>query len=123
VTRWLIDGMNVIGSRPDGWWRDRTGAMARLVAALEEFAAGVGEPVTVVLDGRARDVGVVRRVEVVWADQGGRDAADAVIAARVVDDVAPEEVVVVTSDAALAAAVRAAGARVEPAGAFRARLP
>ena len=29
--RWFIDAMNVIGSRPDGWWRDREGAVRRLV--------------------------------------------------------------------------------------------
>src|SRR4051794_7041159 len=39
VPRYLVDGMNVIGSRPDGWWRDRGGAMRRLVADLERFAA------------------------------------------------------------------------------------
>ena len=33
--RWLVDGMNVIGSRPDGWWKDRHAAMAGLVESLE----------------------------------------------------------------------------------------
>ena len=31
----IVDGMNVIGSVPDGWWRDRTGAMRRLLRQLE----------------------------------------------------------------------------------------
>lgn len=26
----IVDGANVVGSRPDGWWRDRAGATARL---------------------------------------------------------------------------------------------
>ena len=54
--RWLVDGNNVIGARPDGWWRDRTGAMARLVAALQAFADATGDAVAVVFDGRERDV-------------------------------------------------------------------
>ena len=45
--------MNVIGSRPDGWWRDRRAAMRRLVADLR---GALGEPVTVVLDGRPFDL-------------------------------------------------------------------
>src|SRR5699024_9247758 len=39
MTRWLVDASNVIGSRPDGWWRDRTGATERLLDALAAFAA------------------------------------------------------------------------------------
>ena len=48
---WIVDASNVIGSRPDGWWRDRAGATRRLVAQLDRFAEGAGEPVIVVLDG------------------------------------------------------------------------
>jgi hypothetical protein len=33
--RWYVDGMNVIGTRPDGWWRDRDAAMLHLVDLLE----------------------------------------------------------------------------------------
>ena len=36
--RWFIDAMNVIGSRPDGWWRDRDGAMRRLVDQVRAWA-------------------------------------------------------------------------------------
>ena len=38
MTRWLVDACNVIGSQPDGWWRDREGATQRLLDALREFA-------------------------------------------------------------------------------------
>ena len=48
--RWLVDGMNVIGTRPDGWWRDRDAAMLRLVDLLERWAAAEGEDVTVVFE-------------------------------------------------------------------------
>ncbi len=48
---WFIDAMNVIGSRPDGWWRDREGAVRRLVDDVREWARGPTEDdVTVVLD-------------------------------------------------------------------------
>ncbi len=40
--RWLVDGMNVIGTRPDGWWKDRHAAMVRLVGQLELWAASAG---------------------------------------------------------------------------------
>jgi hypothetical protein len=36
--RLIVDGMNVIGSRPDGWWRDREGAIRSLVGRLERYA-------------------------------------------------------------------------------------
>jgi len=38
----VIDGMNVIGTRPDAWWRDRHGAMVRLVKLLEQWSAATG---------------------------------------------------------------------------------
>jgi len=54
--RWIVDGMNVIGSRPTGWWRDRPGAMRGLVEELEAFAGQNGDEVTVVFDGRPFDL-------------------------------------------------------------------
>ncbi len=50
VMRWLVDGMNVIGTRPDRWWRDRDAAMLRLVDQLERWAASEGEDVIVVFE-------------------------------------------------------------------------
>ena len=35
----IVDGANVMGSRADGWWRDRAGAMARLHGELAALAA------------------------------------------------------------------------------------
>ncbi len=118
MRRLLVDGMNVIGSRPDGWWRDRTAAMRRLVAALEPLAAR--EEVTVVFDGEPREV-PADRVRVRFAGPG-RDAADAVIADLAARDADPASLEVVTSDAALAARVRAAGVAVVGARGFRARI-
>jgi len=120
--RWIVDGMNVIGSRPDGWWHDRAGAMASLVGALGRFAAATGDPVEMVLDGRPRELPKAADVEVHFASTRGRDAADRDIGAMVEADGSPGALTVVTSDRALAARVRAAGAEVVGAGAFRRRL-
>lgn len=109
---WLVDGNNVMGARPDGWWRDREGAMRRLVAALDAFADRTGEDVAVVFDGREREIGA-ERVDVAFAPH-----ADDEIAHR-----ARTGVTVATSDAELAARVRRRGADVVGAGAFRSRLP
>jgi predicted RNA-binding protein with PIN domain len=119
--RWLVDGMNVIGSRPDGWWRDRTGAMRRLTRELDAFAAATGDPVTVVFDGRPREI-EAGRVDVRFARRRGPDAADDDIAAIAAGDDDPGALRVVTSDARLAGRVRAAGAEVVGAGELRRRL-
>jgi predicted RNA-binding protein with PIN domain len=122
--RWLVDGNNVMGARPDGWWRDREGAMARLVTALQAFADDSGDAVAVVFDGRERAIGQGEAPDVtVDFAPGGRDAADHAIAKRVAGDGDPATLTVVTSDRALAERVRAAGAHVAGAGGFRDRLP
>jgi len=120
ATRWIIDGMNVIGSKPDRWWRDRKGAMRSLAALLERFQTATGQEVAVVFDGKPHDI--VADVDVRFAPRPGRNAADDEIARMVASDPAPTEVCVVTSDSELAARVRAAGGGVEGALAFRLRL-
>lgn len=118
---WLVDGMNLIGSRPDGWWRDRSGARRRLVAELAAFAAGRKERVLVVFDGRpsAEELAAwVPGVEVAFAP-GGPNAADRRIAAIVTASAARRETTVVTSDTALADEIRALGSAVMGVGAFR----
>ena len=123
-TGWLIDGNNVMGSRPDGWWRDRRGAARALAAQLAQFAAREGVPVTVVFDGAAFDVELPDEtpLEVAFAPRRGRDAADDEIARRVAGADDPTAVTVVTSDAGLARRVREHGAEVVPAGRFRGEL-
>jgi uncharacterized protein YaiI (UPF0178 family) len=118
----VVDAMNVIGSRPDGWWRDRAGAIERLAAQLERWAESSGERVTVVLERQPRRPLRVSAVAVEWASEPGRDAADREIVRRLGEWVAADEVVVVTSDRDLAARARAAGAGVEPSSRFRAAL-
>jgi predicted RNA-binding protein with PIN domain len=116
VTRWLVDGMNVIGSRPTGWWRDRPRAMRELVEELGRL----DEPVTVVFDGRPFELDDTGGVEVVFASRTGRNAADDDIAALAAER--GEDLRVVTSDAELAERVRGHGAEVVGAKTFRARL-
>jgi predicted RNA-binding protein with PIN domain len=124
VGSWLVDGNNVLGARPDGWWRDRPAARRRLVAELAAFASATGGEVTVVFDGREVPeevaAGTEAGVAVAFAP-GGRDAADHVIAARIEAGGAPLPTVV-TSDRALAARVQAAGATVVGAAGFRRQL-
>jgi predicted RNA-binding protein with PIN domain len=120
--RWLVDGMNVIGSRPTGWWRDRPGAMRSLVEELDAFAEGSGDPVTVVLDGKPFDLEGGPRVTVKFASRRGPNAADDDIAALAASDANPADLSVVTSDGDLARRVRDAGATVLGAGEFRRRL-
>jgi predicted RNA-binding protein with PIN domain len=103
-----------MGSRPDGWWKDRAGAARRLVGQLGAWAAHEDRDVLVVFDGAAAPaMPEPERVEVRFASRRGRDAADDDIAALVGAHDAPERLIVVTSDAALGERVRAHGARVE----------
>ena len=118
--RVLVDGMNVIGSRPDRWWRDRRGAMRRLVGALDRYEEDTGDQVTVVLDSRPFDVGG-DTVGVRFAP-GARNAGDDEIVRIVEGDAAPAALTVVTSDRELAARVGALGARVIGSREFRDRL-
>ncbi|MDN5572037.1 MAG: hypothetical protein L0G22_12425, partial [Propionibacteriaceae bacterium] len=49
----VVDAANVVGSVPDGWWKDRAGAARRLVERLDPDALGFDAAV-VVLEGQAR---------------------------------------------------------------------
>ena len=121
MARWLVDGMNVIGSRPTGWWRDRPGAMGGLAEELSAFAEESGDEVAVIFDGKPFEL-EAPGVDVGFASRRGPDAADDDIAERVAADSDPADLRVVTSDATLAERARGAGAEVVGAGAFRRRL-
>ncbi|MES4903280.1 MULTISPECIES: NTP pyrophosphohydrolase [unclassified Streptomyces] len=118
----VVDAANVIGSVPDGWWRDRRGAAERLrdrLAALAERGLpprpGVPEwagrpPVDIVLvvEGAARDIAPVPRVRVEAAPGSGDDRIVEVVAAREPG----RPCWVVTADRELRERVRALGAEV-----------
>ena len=121
MRRWLVDGMNVIGSRPDGWWRDRHGAMRALTARLASLVERGGE-VTVVFDGREpREPPQAPGVEVLFAP-GGPNSADDRIVELVEAEADPPRLTVVSSDSDLAARVAELGATVVGAGEFRRRI-
>jgi predicted RNA-binding protein with PIN domain len=122
VERLMVDGMNVLGSRPDGWWRDRPAAMERLTRRLGALAAA-GVEVTVIFDGRPhRRVEAAAGAVAVGFAPGGRDAADREIVARVRADPDPAAIVVATSDRRLRNSVKAAGASSVSAGELLRRL-
>ena len=120
--RWLIDGMNVIGSRPDGWWKDRDAAMARLVGELELWAEDHDDDVTVVFERPPRPAIVSELIEVAHAARSGADAGDDEIVRRLKAADDAQEFTVVTSDKRLAGRVKAIGASLESAGEFLRRL-
>lgn len=112
----IVDGANVVGSRPDGWWHDRPAAARRLAEQLASadpvlLTELAGDPLTVhlVLEGRAKQArGLLPDspdLHVVLAPAGGDDAIVA-LASELSDD----PVLVVTADRALRARVEAAGA-------------
>src|SRR5687768_984870 len=117
--RLVVDAMNVIGSRPTGWWRDRRGAMRALVEELVAYAQTTGDDVIVVLDSEPFELPAeARSIDVRFAP-GGPDAADDVIVDIVADDACPESLLVATSDKRLVARVHMLDAETMSAGAFR----
>lgn len=116
----VVDGANVVGSRPDGWWRDRAGAAARLGAGLAALATGAGLPtslleagesalaatwwpqVVLVLEGAARPAAtrIDPAVRVVAAAGSGDDAVVAEVSRRRAERPA-DVVVVATADRGL----------------------
>jgi predicted RNA-binding protein with PIN domain len=120
--RWIVDGMNVIGTRPDGWWRDRDAAMLRLVDLLERWAAAEGEDVVVVFERKPSPPIRSTVIEVAHAPKPKANAADDEIVRRLRADPEPRAVRVVTSDRWLADRASAVGATVEGADSFRTRI-
>lgn len=106
----VVDGANVVGSRPDGWWRDRAGAAGRLHAALADTAVDLDhDEIVLVLEGAARRgqvEGVTGRIRCVHAVGSGDDAIVAEVRAR---RAAGAAVDVVTADRGLRERVAAAG--------------
>lgn len=113
----IVDAANVVGSRPDGWWRDRAGAADRLIAQIEA-AIGAGRlagEVVVVLEGRANRAGADPDsrggiLTVVRAPASGDDRIVELAAAATADG---EGVRVATADRGLIGRLQALGAEIE----------
>jgi predicted RNA-binding protein with PIN domain len=119
MTRWIVDGMNVIGSRPDGWWRDRGRAMAVLVNQLEQWASVEGDDVTVVFERPPSPPIDSSVITVAHAPKAAANSADDEIIRLVRADANASDIRVATSDRALSERVQAAGASVYPAERLR----
>ena len=106
----VVDVANVMGSRPDGWWKDRAGAATRLLTLLPDLVgrdvAGsdgvqvVIEQLVAVVEGAAKAVEAPEGVVVVRAPKGGDDS---IVSAAEERDVAGEHIIVVSADRGLRA--------------------
>ena len=109
----VVDVANVVGARPDGWWRDRAGATTRLLALLallpgRELTGPGGEPlrcteIVAVVEGAARGVAEPAGVRLVRAVGSGDDALVAEVLAAEAAAPAGAELLVVTADRGLRA--------------------
>ena len=111
--------MNVIGSRPDGWWRDRGRAMAVLVERLEQWATAEGVDVTVVFERPPSPSIESSVIKVAHAPKAAANSADDEIVRLVRADCDPAQIRVATSDRSLSERVQAAGGCVYPAERLR----
>ncbi len=114
----VVDAANVVGSVPDGWWKDRAGAAARLRARLEGLAVSAGDlelggdawfpEVSMVVEGQARGIDDdASAVAIIRAEAAGDDAIVAEVERRVAG---AETVIAVTSGRELRERVERAGA-------------
>ena len=109
----IVDAANVVGSVPDGWWRDRRGATERLRDRLVRYATGglPGFPgpleLVLVVEGAARGVDCVTGVRVDAAPGSGDNRIVELVA-----QTAGRPVLVVTADRELRRRVTELGAEV-----------
>lgn len=130
----VVDAANVVGSRPDGWWRDRAGAASTLLDALARVSdAGIAgslldldvdtywPEIVAVLEGQARDArepqeaGPARirsdgiRAPRIGVDRAAGEGDDLIVDLAESRRGAGSTVVVVTADAELRGRVEAHG--------------
>lgn len=113
----VIDAANVVGSKPDGWWRDRKAATERLRDSLADLSergldvhgfSGAEHPqVVLVVEGRACGIDSSPTVDVIDAPGSGDDQIVELVAAQ-----SNRPCAVVTADRELRTRVSALGAQV-----------
>lgn len=111
----IVDAANVIGSRPDGWWRDRVGAAEKLLQRVHDALddGRLQGPVVVVLEGRARTASPPATggsLEVVRAPRSGDDRIVELVEEASAAGAVPT---VVTADRELIRRVQSGGARTQ----------
>lgn len=103
---WLIDGNNVYGSRPDGWWNDRAAASGRFAQRVAEWCRTHDDEVTLVFDAPVPEATLMLaggNLSIEQAPRRGRNAADDHIVDLANADGEPGlvEITVVSSDKGL----------------------
>lgn len=104
----VVDGANVVGSRPTGWWRDRPGAAKRLHQSITTADLDY-DVIVLVLEGQAKrgqPAGADGVVHTVHAPGSGDDTIVDQVRTHTADG---DDVVVVTADRGLKEWVAAAG--------------
>ncbi|WP_425309603.1 hypothetical protein AADG42_12820 [Ammonicoccus fulvus] len=107
----VVDAANVVGSVPDGWWRDRAGAAARVYAGLAAVTASY-DRVVFVLEGKARagvPEGTQGSITTVHAAGEGDDEIVAQCRSLAEGDV---QITLATADRGLIARVASVGVRI-----------
>ena len=120
--RWVIDAMNLIGTKPNKWWNDPDRAMKDLAEHLARYADATGESLTLVFDKRPREWADVDGIDIVFARRRGRNAADYEIEQIVGEAEDPGSLRIVTSDKRLVEKVEELGAKVTSSGRFRKQM-
>lgn len=120
----IVDAANVIGSRPDGWWRDRAKAAEKLLQRVQHALddGRLQGPVVVVLEGRARPASppaTEGSLEVVHAPGSGDDRIVELVEQAAAGGAVPT---VVTADRELIRRVHSRGARAQGPRDFLAEL-
>lgn len=105
----IVDGANVVGSRPDGWWKDRAGAARRLHERLL-VADTPYDVVVLVLEGAAKGGAKAGRDGHVRTVHAPKDGDAAIVAEVRAAAERGDRVTVVTADRMLQARVQGAGA-------------
>ena len=106
----VVDGANVVGSRPDGWWRDRAGAAARLHGRLAVADTSYDE-IVLVLEGQAKGGVPAGRDGHLRTVHASRDGDQAIVDAAREAAERGDTVTVITADRALQGRVEGQGAR------------